>query len=827
MRAFLLVVLIVAGITPGVSAGARVEFDRDIRPILSDKCFQCHGPDNAARETELRLDLRAGLFRTLESESVVLPGNANNSQLFERITSSDPDERMPPPESKNELTADEIQLIREWIEGGAEWEGHWAFAAVKHSKLPIVQQTRWSRTAIDRFILSRLEREKLAPSNPAAKERLIRTASLDLAGLPPTLSDVERFVADDAPDAWERVVDRLLASPRFGERMAWDWLDAARYADTNGYQGDRERTMWPWRDWVVDAFNSNLPYDQFTRWQLAGDRLPNPSFEQKLATGFCRNHMINGEGGRIAEENRIEYIFDQVETTGTIWLGLTFNCCRCHDHKFDPLQQKDYYGLFAFFNQTPITGGGGDPQTPPVLAVSSESQSAELKVREAEVRGAAGDWDRLERERYPRGKSESVSKSTESKSLPEAIRTALDVPVLSRKTEHFDSIEKHFAKDEPLLKASQRIRNAIKRRDDYKRSFPRVMIMEDRNEIRKTFVLTKGLYNQPTDEAVQRIPVVFKQPPVETPDRRVLADWLVDPANPLPARVTTNRFWQTIFGTGLVKTVDDFGAQGEKPSHPQLLDWLAGEFIRTGWDVKQTFRTMLVSSTYQQSAHVTSELLSRDPNNRLLGRAPRYRLPSWMLRDQALLVSGLMVGSLGGPSVKPYQPEGIWSEATFGKKKYQQDTGEKLYRRTLYTYWRRIVGPTMLFDNAKRQTCSVTGSITNTPLHALVTLNETTFVEAARAMAQRLLESDLPNDAVRVDEAFRLATARRPVADEREILLGRLNKFMQQYSAEPIAADELLSNGESGRNQSLDAVTHAAWTGLCLLILNLDETLTR
>lgn len=829
------IVFTVCGIRATAMADAPVDFDRDIRPILSDKCYACHGPDIGSREADLRLDLREDLFRKSEDATLIVPGRPNDSHLFQRVTATDPDERMPPPDAKNELTTQEIRLLKQWITEGAKWKGHWAFEPVQRPRLPEVRQTDWPENPVDRFILARLESEALVPATAAAKERIFRAASFDLTGLPPLPEDVQQFVDDDAPDAWDRSVDRMLASPRFGERMAWDWLDAARYADTNGYQGDRERTMWPWRDWVVDAFNKNLPYDDFTVWQLAGDRLDEPSIEQKMATGFCRNHMINGEGGRIAEENRIEYIFDQVETTGTVWLGLTFNCCRCHDHKFDQLEQKDYYGLFAFFNQTPVSGGGGDPQTAPVIDVASQSQTIRLQQLEDQLNQAAKKWNQLERERYPRKRGAAVSKSAAAKGLPADVLKALDVPVLRRNKTHFGTIEKHFATDKAKTKnndsvlpaASKLVRSVMKQRDDLKKSLPRVMVMADRPEPRKTFVLIKGLYNQPTDEVTQRIPVVFKQPRVEKPDRRILAEWLVDPNNPLPARVTVNRFWQTVFGTGLVKTVDDFGVQGEKPSHPELLDWLASEFVRTEWDVKRTFRTMLLSSTYRQSANVNSELLGRDPENRLLARGPRYRLPSWMLRDQALMLSGLMVGPLGGPSVKPYQPAGVWSEATFGKKKYAQDSGEKLYRRTLYTYWRRIVGPTMLFDNSKRQACSVKGSITNTPLHALVTLNETTFVEAARHMAQRLLEADFDNHRARLEFAFRLATSRQPGAGESKILLHRLDALRRQYQADPAAAEQLLANGESARNESLDTVEHSAWAGICLLILNLDETLTR
>ena len=782
----------------------------------------------------MRLDQKDGLFRNSDGVAVVQPGRPEESLLFQRIVAEDPDERMPPPETNHDLTADEVTAIRWWIQSGAHWTGHWALEPIADPRLPLWAAFPQRENAVDVFVRTRLADEGLKPSPPAHPGRLFRAAALDLTGLPPTAADVAQYVQDDRPDAWDQALDRLLASPRFGERMAWNWLDAARYADTNGYQGDRERTMWPWRDWVIDAFNRNLPFDQFTLWQLAGDRLDNPTFEQRLATGFCRNHMINGEGGRIPEENRIEYLFDQTETTATVWLGLTFNCCRCHDHKYDSLQQHDYYGLLAFFNQTPVTGGGGDPQTPPVLTVPSEAQRRELKQHEAALDEALAQWDAVEQMRFPRGAEESISQSSVAKTLPPAVRDALDVAFPQKTKAHFDTIRQHFADDADLLAAMDAVRDRQRQRDKYRQSLPRVMVMEDQADRRDTFILQKGLYNKPDDEVAARIPVVFEQPPVSQPDRRLLAEWLIAPDNPLPARVTVNRFWQLVFGTGLVKTVDDFGVQGEKPSHPELLDWLADEFLRSGWDVKHVLRTLLRSSTYRQSARVTPEQLQQDPDNRLLARSRSTRLPSWMLRDQALAVSGLLAGQLYGPGVKPYQPSGVWEEATFGRKKYEPDHGANLYRRTLYTFWRRIVGPTMLFDNAKRQTCDVKNTITNTPLHALVTLNETTFVEAARTLAQQLLESANPDaadvgtlDEKRIIRVFAQLTARQPDAAEVRILLSRLKKLREHYTSQPDAARQLLETGKSLRNESLDLAEHAAWSSLCLLLLNLDEVLTR
>ena len=820
-------------LSPFIAAdGDEINFARDIRPILSDTCYHCHGPDEKTREADLRLDTKEGLFRTDGDVAIVSPNHSDASELIRRIVTDDPDEKMPPPDSQRSLTLEQISLLRRWVESGAPWQGHWSFQLIVRPSVPAVDNAAMPvhtlRNEIDHFIVERLSREHLMPALRATKERLIRRVTLDLTGLPPTLDEIDVFLADDSTEAYEKVVDRLLASRHYGERMAWDWLDAARYADTNGYQGDRERTMWPWRDWVVRALNDNMPFDDFTVWQIAGDLLPEATFEQKLATGFCRNHMINGEGGRIAEENRIEYIFDQMETVGTVWMGLTLQCSRCHDHKFDPLTRREYYQLFAFFNQTPVNGGGGDPQTAPVIEAPSEEQRSQLEQLATTIATAAAavetteNVDRSLRER-------NLSASASDPTLPDNVKQALKQPAASRNTAQLGDLEKHFRESSPEYAAQlKQLRESIEQRDRVKNSIARVMIMQDMEQSRQTFMLDKGLYNQPGEEVSANTQAIFPPLSVEAPKNRLaLARWLVDPSHPLVARVIVNRAWQMFFGTGFVKTAEDFGEQGERPTHPELLDWLAADFIESGWDVKRLNKSIVMSATYQQSSKVSPKLLEADPENRLLALGPRSRMPAWMIRDHALAASGLLVNKLGGPSVNPYQPEGVWAEATFGNKKYDQGHGDDLYRRSLYTYWRRIVGPTMFFDSAKRQTCSVKGSQTNTPLHALTTLNDVTYVEAARAMAERVLTMGDTDEHARVETAFRQATSRKPTPAETDLLANRLKTLEQHYRQNPEDATKLLAIGESPRGDKLDAIEHAAYTGLCSLILNLDEALTK
>ncbi|VTT96792.1 chromosome segregation protein : Uncharacterized protein OS=Planctomyces limnophilus (strain ATCC 43296 / DSM 3776 / IFAM 1008 / 290) GN=Plim_1526 PE=4 SV=1: PSCyt1: PSCyt2: PSD1 [Gemmataceae bacterium] len=804
----------------------RVDFARDVLPILSDKCFQCHGPDEKTRRADLRLDIKEEALKP----PVVVVGKAAESELVKRLAPEDPKELMPPPKSNKKLSAAEIATLKAWIDQGAAWGQHWAFVKPVRPAVPDVRDARFPiKNPIDAFVSQRLAREKLAPQPEADKERLIRRVTLDLTGLPPTLGEVDAFLKDDTPTAYEAVVERLLKSPRYGERMAWDWLDAARYADSNGYQGDGERTMWPWRDWVVRAFNDNVPYDRFTVEQIAGDLLPNATKEQALATGFNRNHMINGEGGRIAEENRVEYVFDQAETVGTVWLGLTFTCSRCHDHKFDPLSKRDYFRLFAYFNQSPVNGGGGSGQQPPVIEVGTPEQ-------EQKRRAAQSALDDLVLKVTPveQRLREAAAKGKDGKPealLPQPVDAALRKGPGDRTDPNFDELAKHFKNAEPeYVKLLAEVRRAKQARDAAAQSVPKVMVMADLLQPRETFMYTRGDYQKKEGKVVPGTPAVFGAGPwlpAVRETRLDLARWIVSPDNPLTARVTVNRFWQTFFGTGLVKTSEDFGVQGERPSHPELLDWLAVEFVEAKWDVKHLVRLIVTSAAYRRSAVVTAELRERDPDNRLLARGPRYRLPAWAIRDQALAASGLLTPTVGGPPVKPYQPAGIWEEATFGNKRYQQDKGEALYRRSLYVFWRRIVGPTMFFDAASRQTCSVKSTTTNTPLHALATLNDPTYVEAARALAQLVMEQGGATDAERAAFAYRRATCRKPSESQVKILVSAVEKQRSIFAADKSAAAKLLKVGESPRNEKLDATDHAALTVVCLTLLNLDEVLNK
>lgn len=763
----LLVVMLSGSFAVGSDA---ISFSRDVLPILSEKCFQCHGPDEDQRQADLRLDEEEGAV------SILNRPDGDGSEFLRRIETDVADETMPPVDSNLHLTNEQKTTLRRWIISGSEWGRHWSFEplvapAVPDPLFPDVSIVN----PIDNFVQARLLDTGLSPSPEAGRSTLLRRVTLDLTGLPPTMDEQRSFADDTQPGAYERVVDRLLASTAYGERMAWDWLNAARYADSNGYQGDRDRTMWPWREWVVDAFNQNLPFDEFTIHQLAGDLLPNATFEQRLATGFCRNHMINGEGGRIAAENRVDYVMDMTETMGTVWLGLTLNCCRCHDHKFDPLQQQDYYQFYAYFNQTPVTGAGGDPQTAPTIPVYTEAERQRLETLESQIANATDGEQR---------------------------------------------------------------KKLIEQREQINKRVPKVMVMEDQPDRRDTYVLSRGLYNAPTDQQVAAA-TPASLPAIETgalQSRLDLAHWLMSAENPLPARVTVNRFWQQIMGQGLVKTTEDFGVQGEYPIQKDLLDWLAADFRDNGWDIKRLIRVIVTSHTYRQSSTIRTvtnsigENISEqevDPENRLLARNSRFRLPSFVLRDQALASCDLLNPKVGGPPIHTYQPTGVWAEPTFGRKKHTPSGGDSLYRRSLYIFWRRIVAPTVFFDNASRQTCMVKTLRTNTPMHALLTLNETTYVESARTLAQQLLVDESLNDEARLNVAYRRIVCREIMPEETTVLLQGLQRSREEFEADTDSALALLSVGDSKRDATRNIADHAAWTSLILAILNLDEALTR
>lgn len=807
-----------------------IDFNFDVRPILSDRCYACHGPDEKARKADLRLDIESeALTRLTESGlHAILPQQPFQSEIIQRILSNDPDLVMPTPESKLHLTATEKATLIKWIEQGAEWKNHWAFIPPQKAPLPAVQQQELIQSPIDHFILAKLEKEGLGFSDKAEKASLIRRVSLDLTGLPPSLEEVDAFLQDEHESAYEKVVDRLIASPAFGERWAWIWLDAARYADTNGFQGDPTRKMWPWRDWVIRAINANMPFDQFTVEQLAGDLLPDASNEQILATAFNRNHMYNGEGGRIPEETRVENVFDRVETTGTVFMGLTLNCTRCHDHKFDPISQKEYFQLYDYFNQTSEAGLNGNGMIPPVLNLSPPIEQAKVAEYQAFVEKIASKVAEYERDIFP-SETGIAADSPKAKDLNGDDAYALTFTPADRNAYYVGLLAKTFqAIDSQYHQLLKELEKALRQRNREGGKNLQVMVMDEIQRHRPTFVLDRGSFDKPTEQQVHMdVPKVLPPLPDDAPKNRLaLAQWLITTDHPLTARVTVNRFWQALFGTGLVKTSDDFGIQGSPPSHPALLDWLAVDFVDNGWDVKALIKQMVMSRTYQQSAKISASSLEADPDNTLLGRGPRYRMPAWMIRDQALAISGLLHDSIGGPPVKPYQPEGVWAEATFGKIRYQQDTGKDLYRRSIYTFWRRIVGPTMLFDNSTRQVCSVKPSVTNSPQHALITMNDITFLEAARVMAERVLLAKT-DERDRIDYAFRLATCRFPKPAEKEILYQQLRQFSEQFELKPDSAATFVRVGEYRQHESLPSKEQATYTALCSMILNLDEVLSK
>jgi len=780
-------------IQANVQASSHIDFTRDILPILSDHCFQCHGPDESHRKSGLRLDTESGSRMDLGGYAAIEPGCSDCSVLISRIQSQDPEEQMPPPEANKALTETQKNLLRQWVDAGAEYEGHWAWTPPRREALPrLTQHSDWPRNEVDHFMLQRLLDENLTPSPEADRTTLIRRVTLDLTGLPPTLAEVDAFLADDSPDAFEKVVDRLLDSPHYGERMAVDWLDAARYADTNGYQVDRDREMFAWRDWVIDAFNQNMPFDVFTVEQLAGDLLPDPTLQQRIATGFHRNHMMNEEGGIIPEEFLAEYCSDRVETTMTIWLGQTFICARCHDHKYDPFSQRDYYSIYAFFHNVSEQGRGnyGAPiqrNNPPMIQLPSPEQESTRALAQAEL-----------------GKAEQLLANT-----PE------------------DSDQRETLK--------KRVDDLKKKADLADLAIPTALVMDELPEPRPTYILVRGSYDRQGQQVYPDTPTSLPPMDEDLPRNRLgLARWLMDPENPLTARVTVNRLWQSVFGTGIVPTPEDFGTRGERPSHPALLDWLAVELVESGWNIKAMMRLLTTSATYRQSSHTRQELLEHDPENRLLARSSRHRLQAEFLRDQALAASGLLSLRIGGPSVKPYHPPGLYEQVVAGSSAntYVQDKGEDLFRRTMYTYWKRSVPhPAMLtFDVPFRESCAVRRSRTNTPMQALNLMNDTTYVEAARHLASRMLEAPVPTLDARLAHGFRLVLARPPSTEELNYLTKAVERSLNEFANAPDQANALLSTGESGEinsNMEHDPADWAAHTIAASIILNLDETVTR
>ena len=734
-----------------------VDYNLHIRPILSDRCFKCHGPDANQRKANLRLDTPEGALAALKdnpSAHAIIPGKPDQSEVYRRISTADTADVMPPIKSNLKLNPHEIELIKKWIAQGAKFKPHWAFIPPKKAVVPTVQLVAWPQSEIDKFVLAKMEQQNLAPNEFADKERLLKRVSLDITGLLPTVEVQEKFLADNSDNAYEKLVDDLLTQPQYGERMATYWMDVARYADTHGYQDDGLRTMWPWRDWVIHAFNENYSYDQFLTWQLAGDLLPNPTKEQLLATGFNRNHKITQEGGVIDEEYRIEYVTDRTNTFAKAFLALTFECAKCHDHKYDPILQKDYYSTFAFFNQVPEKGLVGD------INLASLADPPNIKVT-----------------------SEDVSK----------------------------------------------ILSFINKKDTA--AVP-VMVMQDLSKPRPTYLLKRGLYDAHGDRVHVGLPsAILPFDSVKFGNNRLgLAKWLLDKRNPLTARVFVNRMWQEFFGRGLVKTSGDFGMQGEMPSHPELLDWLALDFVNNGWNIKRLIKQLVMSSTYRQSSAVSKDKLASDPDNILLSHGPRMRMSAETIRDMALASSGLLVKEIGGPSVKPYQPPGLWELATSGRglSRYVQDHGDKLYRRGLYSFIKRTVPPPymLVFDASNRDQCEVTRLRTNTPLQALVLLNDPVILEASRVFAEKLMVQKL-SDEEKISNAFRAITCRKPKDEELSILLKYFLEEKNKFESSPEKAKEFIQAGEFPFADIKDKVPVAALMQVVRTIYNMEESITK
>ena len=817
---------------PLMASAAAPDFVREVRPILSQKCFLCHGPDAGTREADLRLDTREGLFDGNGSVVPVIAGQANKSELVQRITAHDADMRMPPADSEFRLTRAEIKTLSDWVASGAKWRGHWAFEPIREPELPNVADDKWNDTAIDRIVFEGLESRGLTPSSEAERHTLIRRLSLDLTGFPPSPDEVEEFLTDSAADAWGSAIDRMLSKRRFGEHMAWWWLDAARYADSDGYESDPLRTMWPWRDWVVEAFNDNMPYDRFLIEQLAGDLLEDASMRTQLASGFNRNHRLNNEGGILPEEWLVEYVCDRTETTATVFMGLTWGCARCHDHKFDPITQADYYSLFAFFNNVPEKGSArGSSTAEPMIHVSRLEHLAEFESLSRQLAPVDARLAKLEKSKpfLKRFEDWMEQIKTDPTSLPKALQKT---PVAKWKAAQTNTARQHFLArvDEEGAAIERTVAATRKRHRELERAGAKVMVMAEMDAPRETHILVRGAYNQPADRVEARTPAWLPQMDADLPRNRLgLAKWLTSPDHPLTARVAVNRIWERFFEVGLVKTQEDFGSQGEVPSNAKLLDWLASEFIRSGWDTKGLIKTILLSRTYRQSSAIREREYAIDPENRLLWRAPRYRLPAASIRDQALALSGLLVDEPGGPPVKPYQPDGLWRDVIKGGPTYKPDSGDALYRRSLYTLWRRALKPPlmMILDSNERDTCRVSQRRTNTPLQALLLLNDVTFVEAARGMATRIIQAGGASTEDRIQYGMQLVCSRPPTEAEGVVFEEVVNEALAAFRLDPSAARELVTLGASQPDESIPHEELAAWTVLSRVLLNLDEALTR
>jgi hypothetical protein len=847
-------VLLLGSIARG-DAG-EVRFNRDIRPIMSDTCFKCHGPSQ--QKANLRLDLPESATKKAKSGKIpIVPAKSSESEIIRRIFTDDPDDLMPPPDSNKVLTDAQKKVLREWVEQGAKYEKHWAF-------LPPVKPA--SPATIDGFIEERLRREGLEMSPEADRRTLIRRIAFALTGLPPTIADVETYLSDTSGTAYERMVERYLASPRFGEEMARHWLDVARYADTHGLHLDNERQMWLYRDWVIKAFNDNMPFDRFTIEQLAGDLLPNPTYDQLIATGFNRCNVTTGEGGSIEEEWYFRNAVDRTATVASAWMGLTAGCAVCHDHKFDPISAREFYSLYAFFYSAAGSALDGNVLlTAPTIKITTPQQQRRLaeldaKATQAQKRideimkalaykdpadgGGSGAAD--PRKSFGAWRKERVGKDTPgleaelNKLLKQGAEKKLKGDPLEKLRVYYLQNVYADSRDQfaPLLKERD---EAKKEREQLDASIPGSFVFKDADKPRDAFVMLRGQYDRKGEKVEPGTPAALP-PLAKSGDRATrldLAKWLVSPEHPLTARVAVNRLWQQLFGTGLVKTNGDFGSQGEPPSDPELLDWLAVTFREpsTGsgqgrWDTKAMVRLMVNSRAFRQSTRVTPELLKRDPDNRLNARGPRLRLTAEQIRDNALFVSGLMNLQMGGKGVNPYQPPNIWEPVGFvgsNTRFYKQDTGSALYRRSVYTFFKRTAPPPFMsnFDGPNREQSCTRRERSNTPLQALQLMNDVQHFEAARALAQRMLTEGGASAAERISFAFGVVLARTPEADELKIVEEQLNAHLTRYQNDPAAAKRAVGIGESKPRADLPQPDLAAYTLVANMILNLDETLNR
>ena len=806
---------------------AAVDYTRDIKPILADRCYACHGPDEKQLKAKLRLDVRESAVK-----SAIKPGNAADSELIARIASDEPDFRMPPPESKKpHLTKEQVELVKRWIDQGAKFDTHWAYVKPAASGLPPVKNPQWVKNPIDQFIATEHDKRGFMPAAEADRITLIRRLSFDLIGLPPAPAEVDAFVNDKSPDAYERLVKRLLESKHYGERMALYWLDLVRYADTGGYHSDNHRDVTLYRDYVIDAFNKNKRFDEFTIEQLAGDLIPNPTLEQKIASGYNRLLMTTEEGGAQPKEYTAKYQADRVRNASVVWLGATMGCCECHDHKYDPLRTKDFYSFAAFFADIREKAVGRQDQTP-LPTPEQEAQLKKLDARIAELKAKLSTPSKELDAAQSKWEAE-VKEKKQAARLPKEIAAAVNVEPAKRNAKQKQLVADYYrANVAPGLKDIQsELASIQKERDELAKAIPTALISMS-GPPRTVRVLPRGNWLDDSGEIVQpNIPQVLGNLSLKdrTPNRMDLAKWLISPDNPVTARVMVNRLWKLAFGQGIVKTLDDFGSQGSPPTHPQLLDWLALEFQRSGWNIKHMLTLMVTSKTYRQSSTASKDVRERDPNNLWLARQNRFRIDAELVRDNALFVAGMLSPVVGGPSVKPAQPPGYWAFLNFPVREWQKDAGEMQYRRGLYTYWcRSFLHPALLaFDAPSREECTVERPRSSTPLQALVLLNDPNFVEAARVFAARILREGGKSDAERFGYAYRLAVSRLPKPTEMDVLTQLLAKHRKEFSADKSAAQKLLSVGDWPAAKDMDAAELAAWASVARVILNLHETMTR